>query len=78
MATSGFSIPLNAEERYSASGEGSTRGGAMDADLEKAADFQYIVPSIECSCCRYTEDGGDVCVGLMDGSIKVSIKERET
>ena len=22
-------------------------------------------------CCRYTEDGGDVCVGLMDGSIKV-------
>ena len=28
-ATSGFSIPLSVEERYSASGEGSTRGGTM-------------------------------------------------
>ena len=24
------------------------------------------------SLVRYTEDGGDVCVGLMDGSIKVN------
>ena len=25
------------------------------------------------SIIRYTEDGGDVCVGLMDGSIKVDL-----